>query len=48
MGIEIIRKLVPEDPAENVKFEIGKAMKFGISFFGNCLRNFKPIDNENC
>lgn len=46
--LKLALKPVSEDPAKNVKFEIGKAMKFGISFFSNCSRNFKPIDNENC
>ncbi len=33
--IEITRKLVTEDAANDVKFEIGKEMKFGMSFFNN-------------
>jgi len=33
--IEITRKLVTEDTANDVKFEIGKEMKFGMSFFSN-------------
>lgn len=33
--IEITRKLITEDTANDVKFEIGKEMKFGMSFFNN-------------
>jgi hypothetical protein len=33
--IEITRKLVTEDTVNDVKFEIGKEMKFGMAFFSN-------------
>lgn len=33
--IEITRKLKTEDPANDVVFEIGKEMKFGMAFFNN-------------
>lgn len=33
--IEITRKLVTEDTTNDVKFEIGKEMKFGMAFFDN-------------